>query len=146
VHKWLKMNKNKMNTICLNSKGNEVIACCLLNVCDTPLHSLKDSNANPKVETTERVEVHSLACSTLGVEGCARVPRWGLEWVTNDSIIYTNLHKFNNKLVIAWLEHFWCTNKSQAYTNSQIQHGSNLGEATTFPFIVFFVPGHEACT
>jgi hypothetical protein len=21
-------------------------------------------------------------------------------------------------------------------------HGSNLGEATTFPFIVYFVPGH----
>jgi len=35
---------------------------------------------NPKVKTTEGqgVRVHSLACSTLGVGGCAGAPRWGL--------------------------------------------------------------------
>jgi hypothetical protein len=46
---------------------------------DTPPHSLKNSNASPKVETMEkRVEVHFLARSTLGVEGHARDPGWGL--------------------------------------------------------------------
>ncbi len=28
----------------------------------------------------------------------------------------------------------------------KIHHNSNLGEATTFPLIVFFMPSHEACT
>ncbi len=39
--------------------------------CDTPLSSLMDSNANPKVKTMEGegVRVRSLARSTLGVEG-----------------------------------------------------------------------------
>jgi len=38
---------------------------------DTPPNSLKDSNANPKVETIEEkgVWVYSLAPSTLGVKG-----------------------------------------------------------------------------
>jgi len=37
-----------------------------------------DSAVNPKVKTMEGegVEVHSLARSTLGVEGHARAPRW----------------------------------------------------------------------
>jgi hypothetical protein len=47
---------------------------------DAPPHSLKDSNVNLKVKTTEEgVGVHSLACSILGVEGCARASRWGLK-------------------------------------------------------------------
>ncbi len=43
---------------------------------DAPPHSLKDSNANPKVETTKekKVGVCSLAHNTLGVEGRARAP------------------------------------------------------------------------
>jgi len=44
---------------------------------DTPPSSLMDSTMNPKVKTTEgEVGVCSLAHSTLGVEGCAGVPRW----------------------------------------------------------------------
>jgi hypothetical protein len=65
--------------------------------------------------------------------------------MTSGSIIHMNLHKPNNKLVNVWLEHFWCTDKPQAYTYSQDSPGLNLGEATTFPLIVFFVPSHRAC-
>jgi hypothetical protein len=39
--------------------------------------------------------------------------------VTNKSIIHTDLHKPNNKLVSAWLKHFWCTDEPRTNTNSQ---------------------------
>ncbi len=68
---------------------------------DAPPHSLKDSNVNPKVKTTERVGVQSLARNTLGVEGRARAPLWGLGRMTSRLIIHMDLHKPNNKLVNA---------------------------------------------
>jgi hypothetical protein len=88
---------------------------------DTPSHSLKDSNVNPKVETTkeEGVGVHSLTCSFSRLQRCDRAPRWGLGHVISGSIIHTYLHSPNKKLVNAWLEHFWCTNEPQACANSQ---------------------------
>jgi hypothetical protein len=46
-------------------------------------------------------------------EGCARAPKWGLGRLTSESIIHLDLYKPNNKLINAYLEHFWCTNKSQ---------------------------------
>jgi len=59
-----------------------------------------DSTASPKVKTTKgRVGAFSLAHNTSGLEGCARAPRWGLGRLTINSIIHTNLHKPNNKLV-----------------------------------------------
>ncbi len=47
---------------------------------DAPPHSLKDSNASPKVKTMEEkgARLHSLVHNTLGVEGHARVLGWGL--------------------------------------------------------------------
>jgi hypothetical protein len=38
-----------------------------------------DSTVSPKVKTSEGkgVGARSLACSTLGVEGCAGAPGWG---------------------------------------------------------------------
>jgi hypothetical protein len=48
----------------------------------------------------EGVGVHSLIRSTLGVEGRVGALGWGLKQVTSESIIHTNLHKPNNKLVI----------------------------------------------
>jgi hypothetical protein len=53
-----------------------------------------------QVKTTkgEGVGVHSLACNTSGVEGCARALVWGLRRMTSGSIIHMNLHK-PNKLV-----------------------------------------------
>jgi hypothetical protein len=61
-------------------------------VSDAPPHSLKDSNANQKVETTEKkgVGVRSLTCNTLRVEGHAGALGWGLGRVTSKSIIHTN--------------------------------------------------------
>jgi len=46
-----------------------------------PPHSLKDSNVNSKVKTTEEegVGVCSLARNILGVEGRAGVLGWGLK-------------------------------------------------------------------
>jgi len=51
-----------------------------LGKCDTPPHSLKDSNLSPKMETMEEgVKVRSLAHSTSRVEGRAGAMRWGLK-------------------------------------------------------------------
>jgi hypothetical protein len=60
-----------------------------------------DLTANPQVKIAERegVGTRSLACSTSGVEGRAKAPRWGLGRLTSNSITHTNLHKPNNKLV-----------------------------------------------
>jgi hypothetical protein len=79
-----------------------------LRIIVTPPHSLKDLNVSPKVETSKEkgIGVHSLACSTLGVKGHAKVLGWGLGWIKSGLIIHMNLHKLNNKLVSAWLEHF----------------------------------------
>jgi hypothetical protein len=65
----------------------------------------------------EGVRVHSLVRSTLGVEGRVGAPKWGLGRMTSKSIIHMDLHKPNNKLVNAWLEHFWCINEPWAYTD-----------------------------
>jgi hypothetical protein len=48
---------------------------------NAPPHSLKDSNASPKVKTIKEkgIGVHSLMHNTLGVEGCAGAPKWGLK-------------------------------------------------------------------
>jgi len=74
-----------------------------------------------KNENGERIRswVCFLTCNTLRVEGHDGAPRWGLGKVTSKSIIHMNLHKPNNKLVNAGLEHFWCTNKSWTYMDSQ---------------------------
>jgi hypothetical protein len=61
--------------------------------------------------------VRSLAHNTLDVEGHVGAPRWGLRRMTSELIILTNFHK-PNKLVSVWLEHFWCTDKPCAYTDS----------------------------
>jgi len=47
------------------------------------------------------VGIHSLNCGILGVKGHAEVSGWGLRQVTSGSIIHTNLHKPNDKLVNA---------------------------------------------
>jgi hypothetical protein len=44
---------------------------------------------------------------------------WGLGQVASGLIIHTNIHKLNNKLVSAWLEHFWCIDEPWAYMDSQ---------------------------
>jgi hypothetical protein len=87
---------------------------------DAPLDSLMDSTANPKVKTTERkwIRACSLACSILGVEGRVRALGWGVRRLTSNSIIHMDLHKPNNNLVSAQLEHLWCTNEPRANIDS----------------------------
>ncbi len=60
-------------------------------------------NFKSKVKTTKgwRVGARFLAHSTSGVEGRVGTPGWRLGRETSESIIHTNLHKSNNKLVNA---------------------------------------------
>ncbi len=85
----------------LNSQVKERnnIAC----ISDTPPNSLKDTNTNPKMITTEEegIGVCSLICSTSKVRGVAWAFKWRLKWMTSMSIIHMDLHKPNNKLVSA---------------------------------------------
>jgi hypothetical protein len=64
--------------------------------------------------------------------------------VTSRSIIHMDLHK----PITSWLMHSWSTfgaraNEAQTQTH-KTHHGPNLGEATTFPLIVFSMFGHTA--
>jgi hypothetical protein len=74
----------------------------------------KSENENIKMNW-----IRSLVCRTSGEERCVGAFGWGLWRVISESIIHTNLHKPNNKLVNVWLENFWCIDEPQAYMNSQ---------------------------
>jgi len=84
----------------------------------------------------------SLVRNTLGVKGCAKALQCGLRRMTYRSVIHMYLHKLNNMLVNAWLEHFLCTDEPWASTNSQDSSQLELGEDIIFFFIVFFMLGH----
>jgi hypothetical protein len=62
-----------------------------------------DSTVSSKEKTKEGegVGTCSLVRNTSGVEGHARVPRWGLKRVKSKSITHIDVHKPNNKLVNA---------------------------------------------
>jgi len=70
----------------------------------------------------------------------------GLGRLRSNLIIHTNLHKPNDKLVSAELEHFgaW-TSHGQTQTH-KTHHSPVLKETTTFPLTVYFVPGHGTNT
>jgi hypothetical protein len=95
-----------------------------------------------KQQKEKGVEVRYLIRSTSRVEGRAKAPKWGLGWMLSGSIIHTNLHNPNNKLFNAWLKHFWCTDEPQVCVDSQDSPWLDLGEATTFPLVIFFVINH----
>jgi hypothetical protein len=65
--------------------------------------------------------------------------------MTSKSIIHTNLHKPTR----SWLMHgsstfgAW-TSHGHTWTH-KTHHGLDLGEATTFTLILFFVPSHKGC-
>ncbi len=123
-------------------------SCNKMHPCGAPPSSLMDSTTSPKVKTMEGkgVEVSFSACNTLRVEGCAGAPRWGLRRLTRNSITHTELHKPNNKLISAQLQHFGArTSHGQTWIH-KIHHGSDLGETTTFSFIVYYVLGHRTNT
>jgi hypothetical protein len=69
----------------------------------------ESKNGNKK---KKGIRICFLVHSISRVEGRVGISRWGLRKVTSGSIIHMNLYKPNNKLVSAWLEHFWCTHES----------------------------------
>jgi hypothetical protein len=122
--------------------------CQLLFVClwfryDAPAHSLKDSNVSKNENSGKKwIGGCSLIHNTSGVERHVEGLKLGQGRMTSESVIHENLHKLNNKLVSAWLEHFWCMYKPWAYMDSQNSPWPRLGEATTFPFIIFYMISH----
>jgi len=107
-----------------------------------------DSTMSPKVKSSEGegVGVHSLVRSTLKVEGCAGALGWGLRRLTSNSIIHTDLHKPNNKLVSAYLSIFGARMNHEQTQTHKIHHGLDLGETNTFPLLVLYVLSHRAST
>jgi hypothetical protein len=67
----------------------------------------------------------------------------GLRPMTSGSIIHMDLHKLNNKLINAT---FGARIRHKQTQTHKIDHGPDLGEATTFPLIIFFMCSHGACT
>ncbi len=100
-------------------------------VYDAPPHSWKYSNVSLKMKTMkdERVGVRSLVHNILRVKEHVKVMKWVLGRGTSGSIIHTNLHKLNNKLVSAWLKHHWRTYEPWTYTHSQNSPWPKLGES-----------------
>jgi hypothetical protein len=70
----------------------------------------------------------------------------GLGQMTSRSIIHMDLHKLNNKLINAQLEHFWCTYKPRANKYSQNSPWSKLGGSHHLPLILLFMFSHRTCT
>jgi hypothetical protein len=81
----------------------------------------------------KRSWARSLVKSILKVKGHAGTLGWGLGRMISGSIIHMNMHKPNNKLVSAWLEHFWCTYEPWAYTDPQDSPWPELGCSHHFP-------------
>ncbi len=84
-----------------------------------------------------------LGSQHFGGRGTCQNSRMGPRRLTSTSITHTDLNKPNNKLVSAQLEHFgaWMIHR-QTWTH-KTHHGPNLQEATTFPLIIYYVPGHK---
>jgi hypothetical protein len=91
-------------------------------------------NCKSKGEDSERKRnwVRSLTHSTSRVRVCLS-SEMGLGRVASKSITHMDPHKPNNKLVSAWLEHFWCTDEPRANTNSQNSPQPKLGGSHHFP-------------
>ncbi len=70
----------------------------------------------------------------------------GLGRTTSSSLIHTNLHKPNNKLVIAESKQLGARTSHKQTQTYKTHHNPDLGETTTFPLIVLFVPSHYTCT
>jgi len=104
-----------------------------------------DSITSPKVKITngERVGARSLVHSTLGVEGRVGAPRWDLdEWQAIHLFTQTSTNQTTSCLVHNWSTFGAWTNHEQTRTH-KIHHSLDLGEATIFPLIVFYVLHHR---
>jgi hypothetical protein len=102
---------------------------------NAPPHFSKNSNAIPKMKTMEEegIGVHSITRNIVRIKGRVGTLGWGLRRVISGSIVHTNLHKPNNKLVSVWLEHFWCKNEPRAYTDSQDSSQLEFGTSHHLP-------------
>jgi hypothetical protein len=83
-----------------------------------------------------------LGLQHFGGRGACWSSRMGLGRLTSNSITHTNLYKPNNKLDSAQLEHFGARMSHGQTQTHKTHHDLDLGEATTFPLIVYFVLGH----
>jgi hypothetical protein len=102
-------------------------------------------NGSLKMNTMEEkgVGVHSLIHNTLKVKGHARALGWVLKWMKASQLFtqtYTNQTKSwlvrNWNIFGAWMSHghTWI---------HKTHNGPNLREATSFPFVVFYVINHK---
>jgi hypothetical protein len=130
--KWLNFYVNANSFFCVYDLGM------------THLHILWKTQMWVKMKIMEKKWLGgcSLIHNTSGVERHVEGLKLGQGRMTSESVIHVNLHKLNNKLVSAWLEHFWCMYKPWAYMDSQNSPWPRLGEATTFPFIIFYMISH----
>jgi hypothetical protein len=104
--------------------------------------------ASSKVKTMEGegVGARSLIFNTSGVEGHVGAPGWDYkEWQANQSLTWTCTNQTTNWLVYNQNIFGARTNHRQTQTH-KIHHGPDLGEATTFPLIVYDVPDHGTST
>ncbi len=101
-----------------------------------------------EVKTTkeQRVGARSLARNTLRGRGACWSSGMGLKRMTS----ITHSHRSAQNQTTNWLVHnlsTFGTRTSHGQTRiHKTHHGPNLGEATTFPLIVYFMPLHEADT
>ncbi len=77
------------------------------------------------------------------VEGCVGALGWDQEELTSFTYSYGSAQN-QHKVVSAQLEHFWCQDEPRATHINKTHHSLDLGEATTSPLIVYFMPFHEA--
>jgi len=105
-------------------------------------------NASPKVTIAEgeRVGVCSLARSILGVEGHVELRNGGYEdWQANQLLTRACTNQTTSWLMCNWTTLNARTSHEQPQTH-KTHHNLDLGKATTFPLIVFFMFGHKAST
>jgi hypothetical protein len=108
---------------------------------------IKGPKCGSKWNTSEEggVGAHSLVHNTLKGRGACWSSGMGLGRVDKlHSLTHTGLHTTHTK----WLVHSWNTlgaRMSHGLTRThKTHHGPDLGEATTFPIIVYSVAGHGA--
>ncbi len=87
------------------------------------------------MKTTKRLRVGacSLVHNTSRVHGHVGALEWELGRMTNGSIVHMHMHKPNNKLVNAYLKHFWCTDEPWANMDSQDSRWPRLGGSHHLP-------------
>ncbi len=102
---------------------------------DAPPSSLMDSTKSLKVKTTKGgVRARSLAYNTLGGRGACWNSKMGLGRLTSTSLIHTNLHKLNNKLVNAQIVvALRCMDEPRTITDSQDSPRPGLGRNHHLP-------------